>query len=94
MCTNYGREPDMARITLPRTNNETVIAKLREKDFTLHYRPKLPINSQTADAALKGIDYSGKLVTYGLHSIVSTSLDETGFSPDVIEGALAYSDKN
>jgi len=32
MRANYGRDPYMARITRPLTNNEI----LKEKDFTLH----------------------------------------------------------
>lgn len=56
--------------------------------------PKQPINSQTANAALKRIGYSGKLVAHGLRSIASTALNEEGLNSDVIESALAHSDKN
>ncbi len=56
--------------------------------------PKLPMNSQTANAALKRIGYGGKLVAHGLRSIASTAMNEKGFNPDVIEAALAHSDKN
>ena len=52
------------------------------------------MNSQTANAALKRIGYGGKLVAHGLRSIASTALNEVGFNPDVIEAALAHSDKN
>lgn len=52
------------------------------------------MNSQTANAALKRIGYGGKLVAHGLRSIASTALNEAGFNPDVIEAALAHSDKN
>lgn len=55
---------------------------------------KKPMNSQTANAALKCIGYGGKLVAHGLRSIASTALNENGFNPDVIEAALAHSDKN
>lgn len=51
------------------------------------------MNSQTA-MRFKTIGYGGKLVAHGLRSIVSSALNEEGFNSDVIEEALAYSDKN
>ncbi|MFB4636950.1 tyrosine-type recombinase/integrase, partial [Enterobacter hormaechei subsp. steigerwaltii] len=56
--------------------------------------PKKAMNSQTANAALKRVGWNGKLVAHGLRSIASTTLNEEGFNPDVIEAALAHSDKN
>lgn len=56
--------------------------------------PKKSINSQIANAALKHISYGGKLVAHGLRSTASTSMNEAGFNPDVIEAALAHTDKN
>lgn len=56
--------------------------------------PKQSMNSQTANAALKRIGYGGKLVAHGLRSIASTAMNEAGLNPDVIESALAHSDKN
>jgi len=70
------------------------ISAHREYIFPSRNDPKQPMNSQTANAALKRIGYSGKLVAHGLRSIASTTLNETGFSPDIIEAALAHSDKN
>lgn len=52
------------------------------------------MNSQTANAALKRIGYGGKLVAHGLRAIASTALNEYGFNADVIEAALAHTDKN
>ena len=52
------------------------------------------MNSQTANAALKRAGWNGKLVAHGLRSIASTTLNEKGFNPDVIEAALAHTDKN
>ncbi|WP_370620254.1 integrase domain-containing protein [Pantoea ananatis] len=66
----------------------------REHVFPSRNNPKFPMNSQTANAALKRIGYGGKLVAHGLRSIASTALNESGFNPDVIEAALAHSDKN
>jgi len=70
------------------------ISAHREYVFPSRNDPKKPMNSQTANAALKRIGYGGKLVAHGLRSIASTALNENGFNPDVIEAALAHSDKN
>ncbi|QIA54301.1 tyrosine-type recombinase/integrase [Pantoea agglomerans] len=66
----------------------------RQYVFPSRNDPKQPMNSQTANAALKRIGYGGKLVAHGLRSIASTALNEASFNPDVIESALAHSDKN
>jgi len=70
------------------------ISSHREHVFPSRNDPKKSMNSQTANAALKRIGYGGKLVAHGLRSIASTALNEAGFNPDVIEAALAHSDKN
>ncbi len=70
------------------------ISAHREHVFPSRNDPKLPMNSQTANAALKRIGYGGKLVAHGLRSIASTSLNGAGFNSDAIEAALAHSDKN
>lgn len=66
----------------------------REHVFPSRNDPKQPMNSQTANAAIKRIEYGGRLVTHGLRSIASTAMNEAGFNPDVIEAALAHADKN
>lgn len=70
------------------------ISAHREYVFPSRNNPKQPINSQTANAALKRIGYSTKLVAHGLRSIASTALNEHGFNGDIIESALAHTDKN
>lgn len=70
------------------------ISKSRTHIFPSRNDPKLPMNSQTANAALKRIGYGRRLVAHGLRSIASTALNEKGFNADVIEAALAHSDKN
>ena len=70
------------------------ISAHRKHVFPSRNDPKQPMNSQTANAALKRIGYGGKLVAHGLRSIASTALNEAGFNPDVIEAALAHSDRN
>lgn len=70
------------------------ISAHREHIFPSRNDPKQPMNSQTANAALKRIGFGGKLVAHGLRSIASTALNEAGFNPDVIEAALAHCDRN
>ncbi|HBT5337401.1 TPA: tyrosine-type recombinase/integrase, partial [Klebsiella pneumoniae] len=70
------------------------ISAHREHVFPSRNDPKYPMNSQTANAALKRIGFSGKLVAHGLRSIASTAMNEAELNPDVIEAALAHSDKN
>lgn len=70
------------------------ISSHREHVFPSRSDPKQPMNSQTANAALKRIGYGGKLVAHGLRSIASTARNEQGFNADIIEAALAHSDKN
>ncbi len=70
------------------------ISAHREHIFPSRNDPKMPMNSQTANAALKRIGYAGKLVAHGLRSIASTAMNEAEFNSDVIEAALAHSDKN
>ncbi|EMM0382147.1 tyrosine-type recombinase/integrase [Pluralibacter gergoviae] len=70
------------------------ISAHREHVFPSRNDPKQAMNSQTANAAIKRIGYGGKLVAHGLRSIASTVMNEESFNPDVIEAALAHSDKN
>ncbi|HBE5258297.1 TPA: tyrosine-type recombinase/integrase [Escherichia coli] len=70
------------------------ISAHRTHVFPSRSAPLKPMNSQTANAALKRIGFAGKLVAHGLRSIASTALNERGYNPDVIEAALAHSDKN
>jgi integrase len=51
-------------------------------------------NTQTANMALKRMGFGGRLVAHGLRALASTTLNEQGFNPDVIEAALAHIDKN
>lgn len=70
------------------------VSSHREHVFPSRNDPKQPMNSQTANAALKHIGYGGKLVAHDLRAIASTALNEHGFNADVIEAALAHTDKN
>lgn len=53
-----------------------------------------PMNSQTANIAIKHMGYKDKLVTHGLRSTASTALNEEGFNADLIEVALSHINKN
>lgn len=44
--------------------------------------------------ALKRMGFGGRLVAHGLRALASTTLNEHGFEPDVIEAALAHVDRN
>jgi integrase len=66
----------------------------REYLFTSHTNPRNHANSATANMALKRMGFAGELVSHGLRALASTTLNEQGFEPDVIEAALAHIDKN
>ncbi|MDR0779926.1 MAG: tyrosine-type recombinase/integrase [Pseudomonadales bacterium] len=66
----------------------------REHVFPSDRNPRDPISRQTANMALKRMGYGGALVAHGLRALASTTLNEQGFDPDLIESALAHTDKN
>lgn len=62
--------------------------------FPSHRNNSSHVNSQSANMALKRMGFAGELVSHGLRALASTTLNEQGFDPDVIEAALAHIDKN
>lgn len=66
----------------------------REYVFASNKNPKSHVNSQSANMALKRMGFGGELVSHGLRALASTTLNERGFNPDVIEAALAHVDRN
>lgn len=66
----------------------------REFVFPGDRNPKNHVNQSTANIALKRMGFNKKLVAHGLRSLASTTLNEQGHDPDVIESALAHVDKN
>lgn len=64
----------------------------REFVFPSDRDPKKPCSSQTVNMALKRMGFAGRLVSHGLRSIASTTLNEQGFESDLIEAALAHVD--
>jgi integrase len=67
----------------PLSNNSKYI-------FSADRDRKKHTNSQTANMALKRMGFGGELVSHGLRALASTTLNEQGFDPDVIESALAH----
>jgi integrase len=51
-------------------------------------------NVESANKALGRMGYKNKLVAHGLRALASTTLNEQGHDPDVIEAALSHVDKN
>lgn len=66
----------------------------REFVFPGDRNPKTHMNESTANMALKRMGFDGLLVSHGLRALASTTLNEQGHDPDVIESALAHVDKN
>ncbi len=66
----------------------------REFIFPADKNPRQSANSQTANMALKRAGFKGRLVAHGMRALASTTLNEQGFDADVIEAALAHTDKN
>ncbi|WIG80757.1 tyrosine-type recombinase/integrase [Photobacterium damselae] len=66
----------------------------REFVFPSDRDPKKPCNSQTANMALKRMEFAGRLVSHGLRSLASTTLNEQGFDKDLVEASLAHVDDN
>lgn len=66
----------------------------REHIFISMKNPKTHVNSQTANMAIRRMDYKDKLVSHGLRALASTILNEEGKDPDLIEYALAHTDPN
>ncbi|MBD0788437.1 tyrosine-type recombinase/integrase [Vibrio sp. Y2-5] len=66
----------------------------REYIFPATHNFRQSINSQAANSLLKRIGFKNRTTAHGLRSLASTTLNEKGFSPDLIEKALAHTDKN
>ena len=60
--------------------------------FPADRKPNQHTNSATANMAIKRMGYKGRLVAHGLRALASTTLNEQGFRPDIIEVALAHGD--
>ncbi|MEL4426216.1 integrase domain-containing protein [Shewanella indica] len=70
------------------------ISGRREFVFPSDREPTKPCNSQTANMALKRMGFAGRLVSHGLRSLASTTLNEQGFDRDLVEAALSHVEEN
>lgn len=71
-----------------------LISGNREYLFPADRDPKTHCNVQTANAALKRMGLQDRTTAHGLRSLASTTLNEQGFDWDVVEAALAHTDRN
>ena len=62
--------------------------------FPSDINPRKCANSSTANMALKRMGFKGRLTAHGMRALASTILNEQRFDPDIIETALAHTDKN
>lgn len=62
--------------------------------FLSDRNPRAHTNASTANMALKRMGFHNVLVAHGLRALASTTLNEQGFDPDLIEAALAHTGKN
>lgn len=59
-----------------------------------HYQKKPMMCENTINNLLKKMGYKGKMVGHGFRALASTTLNEMGFMPDVIERQLAHRERN
>ncbi|HEY3862532.1 MAG TPA: integrase arm-type DNA-binding domain-containing protein [Verrucomicrobiae bacterium] len=52
------------------------------------------MSENTVNHVLRNMGYKGKLVGHGFRALASTTLNENGFAPDVIERQLAHAERN
>jgi integrase len=57
-------------------------------------RPTKPISKNTLLYAIYRMGYHSRMTGHGFRAIASTSLNELGYRPDVIERQLAHTEKN
>lgn len=66
----------------------------REYVFPSDRNPRSHANPSTANMALKRMGFNKVLVAHGLRALASTTLNEQGFDPDIIEAALAHNGRD
>ena len=66
----------------------------REYVFAGHRNPKTHASESGVNMALKRMGFKDRLVAHGMRALASTTLNEQGFDPDVVEAALSHIDKN
>lgn len=70
------------------------ISGRREYIFPSIRDPKRSTHRDTINCALGRMGLKGRTTAHGFRSLASTTLNENGFDPDVIEAALSHADRN
>lgn len=68
------------------------ISSHRKYIFPSTKNPRSHMNRESLNRALVRMGFKGRTVAHGLRSLASTTLNEEGYEPDVIEFALAHKD--
>ena len=70
------------------------ISGKRKFVFPSDRNPRTHTHPSTANMALKCMGFDKRLVAHGLRALASTTLNEQGFDPEIIESALAHTGQN
>ena len=70
------------------------ISGKRKFVFPSDRNPRTHTHPSTANMALKRMGFDKRLVAHGLRALASTTLNEQGFDPEIIESALAHTGQN
>ncbi|NND82506.1 MAG: tyrosine-type recombinase/integrase [Gammaproteobacteria bacterium] len=66
----------------------------RQHVFASPNKPRNPLSNNAILQLLKRMGYAGKMTGHGFRHLASTTLNEMGYNPDVIEKQLAHSDNS
>ena len=85
----------LSKQTLDIIEKIKIISGSSEYLFPTQNKIRHPIMSENLiNDIIKEIGYKGRLVAHGFRSLASTTLNELGYAPDVIERQLAHSERN
>lgn len=89
------RRPHTVPLSLFACRVLTEAARFRRGRYVFPGRPNRPMSENTLNAALKALGYDGRHCAHGFRSSFSSIANEEGAArPDVIERALAHSEKD
>tara|TARA_B110000438_G_scaffold303093_1_gene363095 strand:- start:1554 stop:2870 length:1317 start_codon:yes stop_codon:yes gene_type:complete len=94
MKMNKEHQVPLTKQTISLLNRMRAISGHREFIFPANNNHLKPTNSETANNALKRMGFKGRIVSHGIRSLASTTLNEKGFDFDIIESALSHQDSN
>lgn len=87
-------------VVLPTDQTIAILATIKpisghcEFIFPSSRNSKVPTDSETANKALGLTGFKDRTTAHGFRSLASSTMNELGFDYDVIEAALAHTDKN